>query len=87
MAPKKGTVLPRSSRCKFCKNSIIQKISGHAVPATKNQNRIFLNFHRVNPKGVDRIRQAGIYKGDMERELAPLRQLKAAPAAIARLLP
>jgi hypothetical protein len=57
------------------------------VPATKNQNRIFLNFHRVNPKGVDRIRQAGIYKGDMERELAPMRQRIATPAAIARLVP
>jgi hypothetical protein len=64
-----------------------RKISGHWVPATKNKNRIFLNLHRVYPAGVDRSRQAGIYKGDMERGLVPMQKWKATPAAIARLHP
>ena len=77
--------MPRSSRRQLCKNSIFQKISGHIVPANKNRNRILQNLHRVYPEGVDRSRQAGVYKGDMERELAPLRQRKATSAANAWL--
>ncbi|MEZ5784334.1 MAG: hypothetical protein R3D70_22560 [Rhizobiaceae bacterium] len=61
------------------------KIGGHEVSARKQQKSNFSEFAPSEPlTGVDRIRQAGIYKGDMKRGLASLQQGKAAPAAIAR---
>jgi hypothetical protein len=63
--------------------------SGQALrlPANKNRNRIFLNFRREYPAGVDRSKQAVLYKGDMKREWFALQpetetNIGAAPVAI-----
>ena len=77
--------MPRSSRCQFCENSFSKNQRAHSARHKRSKIEFLPNLHRVYPAGVDRNRQAGVYKGDMKRGLAPLRQRQTAPATIARI--
>jgi len=70
MAPKERAVLLRSSRRKFWK-ILFAENSGQALrlSADQKQKSNFPEYSpSVPPTGVDRTKQAVVYKGDMKRE-------------------
>ena len=78
MAPKERAVLLRSSRRKFLK-ILFAENCGQALrlTANKKQESNFPEFSSsVPPTGVDRTKQAVVYKGDMKREWPRMRQME-----------
>jgi hypothetical protein len=75
MAPKERAVLLRSSRRKFWKILFAEKLRAGPSPARNQKQKS--NFPEyspsVPPTGVDRTKQAVVYKGDMKREWSRMR--------------